>query len=158
MLADVRSSLLQNDLKIGQKNDRERLLSIEDELDKNDETNHYSSSCSSISSLVTTTETLRDSPSLKRTPAISDLHNMNEDSPVTCKSLKSEDSIDNHSVSDDYIEETKVIIPGIKVRAAKITKLVEILIESFGNFDVSIFNKCIVDFLMLYFSLLFSFV
>jgi hypothetical protein len=136
MLADVRSSLLQNDLKIGQKNGRDRLLSIEDEPDNNDETNHYSSSCSSISSLVTNTETLRESPSLKRTPAISDLHNMNEDSPVTCKSLKSEDSIENHSVSDDYIEETKVIIPGIKVRAAKITKLVEILIESFGNFNL----------------------
>ena len=33
----------------------------------------------------------------------------------------------------DYIEETKVIVPGIKVRAAKLSKLLGILIESFDE-------------------------
>ena len=77
---------------------------------------------------------------LKRTQAIPDLHNMDDYSPVTFDStfhLKSDsDPIEDHSKLD-MIEESKVIIPGIKVRAAKLNKLVDILIESFGILKIS---------------------
>jgi len=97
---------------------------------------------------------VKESLSLKRTQAIPDLHNMDDFSPVTFESstlgalnkllLQSPPQlfVDDNNLSEveqqpnsklDYIEETKVIVPGIKVRAAKLSKLIEILIESFDE-------------------------
>ena len=47
--------------------------------------------------------------------------------------LQQQQSEDTLLDNNAYIEETKVIIPGIKVRAAKLDKLIEILIESFDE-------------------------
>ena len=79
--------------------------------------------------------------SLKRTQALSNLNNMNDnnynddeisidsklDTPTTI-------TIDLDSLkSADYIEENKVIMEGIHFRAAELSKLIQLLIESFGN-------------------------
>ena len=73
---------------------------------------------------------------LKRTQAITDLHIMDDYSPVTFESTfhskPESDLLEDHS-QVDYIEENKLVITGINVRAAKINKLIEILIESFGK-------------------------
>jgi hypothetical protein len=41
----------------------------------------------------------------------------------------------NTSADTDLIEEAKEVFPGIRVRAAKLHKLIEILIDSFGTFS-----------------------
>jgi hypothetical protein len=90
---------------------------------------------------------VKESLPLKRTQAIPDLHNMDDFSPVTFESSVLGGPINKLFVDDnnlceidqqpnskfDYIEETKVIVPGIKVRAAKLSKLIGILIESFDE-------------------------
>ncbi len=89
---------------------------------------------------------------LKRSQAFTDLPNMDEFSSVTFTSSlistdlsKSdspyrEDSQIQPDLTDDsnhvnYVEEKKFIIKGIKVRAAKISKLVQILLDSFGKLN-----------------------
>lgn len=42
----------------------------------------------------------------------------------------------NTSADTDLIEEAKEVFPGIRVRAAKLHKLIEILIDSFGTFFI----------------------
>jgi hypothetical protein len=61
---------------------------------------------------------------------------MDDYSPVTFdSSLNAKpDEVDHQDNSQlDYIEEAKEVISGIKVRAAKLPKLIEILINSFGE-------------------------
>ena len=82
--------------------------------------------------------------SLKRTQAITDLHKMNTDysNELVDNSIDSkDDSLDTPTTQDsqtsksiDYIEENKVLMEGINIRAATLPKLLEILIESFGKF------------------------
>ena len=82
---------------------------------------------------------------LKRSQAFSDLPNMDELSSVTfvgsvisttctnkCDSPCRED-INDDSNHVSYVEEKKFVIKGIKVRAAKISKLVQILLDSFDS-------------------------
>lgn len=65
---------------------------------------------------------------------------MDDYSPVTFNSsldskLDEPDEPQNTANSSvDYIEESKFVVNGIKVRAAKLPKLVKILVESFGMF------------------------
>lgn len=89
---------------------------------------------------------MSESPPLKRTHAIPDLHSMDDYSPVTFEtslSIKSDDVED--SPKFDLIEETKEVINGIKVRASKLPNLIETLVDSFGKivllskFQVSIY-------------------
>lgn len=82
---------------------------------------------------------IRDSPPLKRTHAITDLHSMDDYSPVTFESpasLKSEQNEDNSTSHIFYIEEPNEVIKGIRVRAANLPKLIEILVESFGKYSI----------------------
>lgn len=60
---------------------------------------------------------------------------MDDQSPVTFDSYSNTklDEVDQESAQLDYIEESKEIMPGIKVRAGKLPKLIEILIDSFGK-------------------------
>jgi hypothetical protein len=147
----------------------------------------------STTSIALAATSAKESPPLKRTHAITDLHQLDDFSPVTFDmpaSLKSEEgavvaasvhplsivpqhvaysgvldpatistvstsgsiagsvvsssttietSMNNSSgtiamVKADSIEETKVVIVGINVRAAKLPKLVETLVMSFGTF------------------------
>ena len=86
---------------------------------------------------------LRESPPLKRTHAITDLHSMDDYSPVTFESstsLKSEQTDENSSAQVFHIEESKEVIKGIKVRAANLPKLIEILVESFSNLTFNFFH------------------
>lgn len=79
---------------------------------------------------------VRESPPLKRTHAITDLHSMDDYSPVTfasSTSLKSEQTEDNSTSQTFFTEEPNEVIKGIKVRAANLPKLIEILVESFGK-------------------------
>lgn len=83
--------------------------------------------------------------SLKRTQAITDLHNMNEYNHVLIditsdtkeESQLDTSTIDSHSSnkSIEYIEESKVLMEGIHVRAACLPKLLQILIDSFGKLN-----------------------
>ena len=66
-----------------------------------------------------------DFQKLKRSHAIEDIQAMDDYSPVTY-----ETSITTNA--DSILEEDKLVIPGIKVRAGKIPKLIHILIQSFG--------------------------
>lgn len=78
----------------------------------------------------------RESPLLKRTHAITDLHSMDDFSPVTFESstsLKSEQTEDNSTSQTSFIEEPNEVIKGIHVRAANLPKLIEILVESFSK-------------------------
>lgn len=93
--------------------------------------------------LFSSSPKLGDSPPLKRTHAITDLHSMDDYSPVTFESsasLKSEQTEDNSTSQTFYIEEPNEVIKGIKVRAANLPKLIEILVESFGKY-LLIVNK-----------------
>ncbi|RNA18762.1 ras guanyl-releasing 3-like isoform X1, partial [Brachionus plicatilis] len=79
---------------------------------------------------------VRESPPLKRTHAITDLHSMDDYSPVTfasSTSLKSEQTEDNSTSQTFFTEEPNEVIKGIKVRAANLPKLIEILVESFDE-------------------------
>jgi hypothetical protein len=73
------------------------------------------------------TDNNNDFQKLKRSHAIEDIQAMDDYSPVTY-----ETSICTNA--DSILEEDKFVIPGIKIRAAKIPKLIHILIQSFGNF------------------------
>ncbi len=97
-----------------------------------------------------------DSPAslkLKRSQAFTDLPTMDDfTSPATFRRHSNQKSSVNNSSNntnnninaieaslDDsnhvaaYIEEKKVVVPGIKVRAAKVSKLVQILMDSFNS-------------------------
>jgi hypothetical protein len=84
--------------------------------------------------------------SLKRAQGIPDLHNMNtlSDSCIlNDTSNESSSKLDNpitdnmsSSKSINYIEESKILMDGINVRAADLTNLVQILIDSFGMYIV----------------------
>ena len=84
--------------------------------------------------------------SLKRNQAIPDLHNMNDlsescilnDTSNASSSKLATPVIDNMPTSKtiNYIEESKVLMEGINVRAADLTKLVQILIDSFGMYII----------------------
>lgn len=89
----------------------------------NNSTNSNSSNNSSINTNIS------DFRKLKRSHAIIDIKAMDDLSPVTY-----ETSINSNT---DWIEEDKIVISGIKVRAAKVPKLVQILIESFGEYEIS---------------------
>jgi hypothetical protein len=134
-------------------NKRERLGSIEENFDLNDETNNnmlslYSSTSSSSSTVPNTATLLSstlmaakdESPPLKRatkTSICDDLNMANYNSSCDNQNRNSkidESNLESSSLSIDYIEENKIIINGINVRAAKLSKLIEILIESFGKF------------------------
>lgn len=97
---------------------------------------------------------------LKRSQGFTDLPNMDELSSVTfpgsilsassskCDSPCHEDSHIQLDASDDsnhvsYVEEKKFVIKGIKVRAAKISKLVQILLDSFGKCFLIFLKKMI---------------
>ncbi len=60
---------------------------------------------------------------------------MNDSVLVSTNRSTDDSNMEHSSLAIDYIEENKVIIPGIHVRAAKLSKLIEILIESFGTCD-----------------------
>lgn len=62
---------------------------------------------------------------LKRASGVIDIQAMDDDSPVTYETSL-------HS-KIDYIEDDKPIVAGIKVRAATIPKLIQILVDSFGK-------------------------
>ena len=121
-----------------------------------EDSNSAFSVCSTTSTSTTSSlSAVKESLPLKRTQAIPDLHTMDDFSPVTFESslvncllnkqqLQTSSSIattvddslteDTHQNAQvDYIEETKIIIPGIKVRAAKLSKLIQILVESFDE-------------------------
>ena len=63
---------------------------------------------------------------LKRASGVIDIQAMDDDSPVTYETSCLHSKI-------DYIEDDKPIIAGIKVRAATVPKLVQILVDSFGK-------------------------
>jgi hypothetical protein len=73
----------------------------------------------------TCTSAILDFQKLKRSHAIQDIQAMDDYSPVTY-----ETSICTNA--DWILEEDKFVVQGIKVRAAKIPKLLLVLIESFG--------------------------
>ena len=86
-----------------------------------------------------------DFQKLKRSHAIQDIQAMDDYSPVTYETSIS-------SNCDFILEEDKIVIQGIKIRAAKIPKLILILIDSFGmKFDSRMFQ--LADFQFLYFRL-----
>jgi hypothetical protein len=134
-------------------NNRERLGSIEENLYLNDDTNNnmlslYSSSSSSSSTVPNTATLLSstlmtakdESPPLKRANKTTICDDINMANYSSCdnqnrNSKIDESNLESSSLSIDYIEENKTIINGINVRAAKLSKLIEILIESFGKFQ-----------------------
>ena len=104
------------------------------------------------------TKDISESPNhLKRTQGFTDLPNIDDFSPVTFfrsvqsnqpqqQPLQSEQeppkqeslAVVQRDTADDsnsscYLEEKKVVIPGIKVRAAKVSKLVQIFMDSFDK-------------------------
>ena len=84
--------------------------------DKNSlENNSNANSCSAV-----------DFQKLKRSHAIQDIQAMDDYSPVTY-----ETSLNTNT--DFILEEDKLVVHGIKIRAGKIQKLIQILIESFGK-------------------------
>lgn len=70
---------------------------------------------------------INDFQKLKRSHAIEDMQAMDDYSPVTY------DASINSNV-ELILEDDKLVIQGIKVRAAKISKLIQILIHSFGKY------------------------
>ena len=85
---------------------------------------------------------------LKRTQAIPDLHSMNDysESPLNETSSSPSTKLDTpivdslpSSKSIDFIEENKVLMDGINVRAADLAKLIQFLIDSFGSYIFSSF-------------------
>ena len=80
---------------------------------------------------------------LRRTQAITNLSSMDEFTPVAFMSAHNSATANksdtqtclkmNEINSLGYVEEKKIVIHGIKVRAAKISKLVQILMDSFGK-------------------------
>jgi hypothetical protein len=133
-LADVSIDLLHENLQANTDNN-DKLIEDACWDTYNDQAN---TSLYSSSSSTSSVPAVKESPPLRRTQAIPDLHIMDDFSPVTFETqlnLKPDDNTISEDQSKvDYIEENKVIIPGIKVRAAKLPKLIQILVESFGNY------------------------
>jgi hypothetical protein len=105
---------------------------------KQDEVQDNNNQVSSSSSSSLLSVQLKDSPTLKRTHAIPDIHRMDDFSPVTFTLSNQFNKIDENddnstNIVEDYIEENKIVISGIKVRAAKLDRLLRILTESFGK-------------------------
>ena len=125
--------------------DRYRLDSIEESFDLNDETNNMLSLYSSTSSTSSVPPAISNNspPKAASNSHFNDgvmLNTMQDSSQISFNNkinnnVKSDEShLDNSSsFTIDYIQENKTIINGIHVRAAKLSKLIEILIESFGK-------------------------
>lgn len=126
-------------LLINNKNTNANLkVSFSSNSDGNEHTDETNSSISKITSMLSVQMQQKEPICLKRAQAISDLHSMNEYSDlidIANDSKLDTPTIDSQSKSIDFIEENKVLLDGVNVRAADLPRLLQILIDSFGNFN-----------------------
>ena len=126
-------------LLINNKNTNANLkVSFSSNSDGNEHTDETKSSISKITSMLSVQMQQKEPICLKRAQAISDLHSMNEYSDlidIANDSKLDTPTIDSQSKSIDFIEENKVLLDGVNVRAADLPRLLQILIDSFGNFN-----------------------